>query len=216
MSFTDTEKHWLWGCAAATAASRSDVNVAMPHLRGKWSPTNAILRTLEPSFMRQSFIPRAPRCYAHESARQPQMCRLSVKWEGAFSGSVDSVLRGGGFQGMRLYRSDAGWQEREKDIRADAVIVSMSPTKLSLGMVASPAEPAAVSPGKIIVPRIVIGGVILDQPAGGGIGAAKRGASSLRSRAARSEVIGPPASLAARRIRWRRAAGPCSESHTGP
>src|ERR1700716_3000739 len=93
MSFTDTDKHWLWGCAAATAASRSDVNVAMPHLRGKWSPTNAILRTLEPSFMRQPFIPRAPRCYVHESARQPQMCRLSVKWEGAFSGSVDSVLR---------------------------------------------------------------------------------------------------------------------------
>jgi hypothetical protein len=38
---------------------------------------------------------------------------------------------------MRLYRSDAGWQVREKDIRSDAVIVSMSPTKLSLGMVAS-------------------------------------------------------------------------------
>jgi hypothetical protein len=38
---------------------------------------------------------------------------------------------------MRLCRSDAGWQEREEDIRADAVIVSMSPTKLSLGMVAS-------------------------------------------------------------------------------
>jgi hypothetical protein len=34
-----------------------------------------------------------------------------------------------------------------------------------------PVEPTAVSPGKIIVPRIVIGGVILDQPAGGGIGA---------------------------------------------
>jgi len=75
-----------------------------------------------------------------------------------------------------------------------------------------PAEPAAVSPGKFIVPRIVIGGVILDQPAGGGIGAAKRGGSSLRSRAAKSGVVGPPASLAARRIRWRRAAGPCSES----
>jgi hypothetical protein len=28
---------------------------------------------------------------------------------------------------MRVYRSDARWQEREKDIRADAVIVSMSP-----------------------------------------------------------------------------------------
>ena len=48
------------------------------------------------------------------------------------------------------------------------------------------AETAGVSPSKIIVPRIVIGEVTLDQPAGGGIGAAKRGASSLRSRAARS------------------------------
>jgi hypothetical protein len=34
-----------------------------------------------------------------------------------------------------------GWQEREKDIRADAVIVSMSPTKLSLDMVASQQSP---------------------------------------------------------------------------
>jgi hypothetical protein len=42
---------------------------------------------------------------------------------------------------MRLYRSDAGWQEREKDVRADAVIVSMGPTKLSLGMVASRQSP---------------------------------------------------------------------------
>src|SRR6516162_2720502 len=98
MSFTETEKHWLSGFAAATAASRSDVNVAMPHLRGKWSPTNAILRTLNPSFIRQSFIPRAPQCYAHESARQLRMCRLSVKWEGAFSGSGDSVLRVGVFK----------------------------------------------------------------------------------------------------------------------
>jgi hypothetical protein len=63
---------------------------------------------------------------------------------------------------MRLCRSDAGWQEREKNIRTDAVIVSMSPTKLSLGMVVT-AEPAAVSPGKIIVPRIVIGGVTFEQ-----------------------------------------------------
>src|SRR6266852_2889196 len=140
MSFTATEKHWLWGCAVATAASRSDVNVAMPHLRGKWSPTNAILRILEPSFMGQSFIPRAPRCYAHESARQLQMYRLSVKWEGTFSGSVESVLRAV-ISRHAVYRSDAGWQERGKDIRADAVIVSMSPTKLSLGMVASLQSP---------------------------------------------------------------------------
>src|SRR6516165_7512484 len=51
MSLTETEKHWLWGCACATAASKSDVNVAIPHLRGKWSPTKAILRTLPFSFI---------------------------------------------------------------------------------------------------------------------------------------------------------------------
>jgi hypothetical protein len=72
---------------------------------------------------------------------------------------------------MRLCRSDAGWQEREEDIRADAVIVSMSPTKLSLGAVASLQSPLPFQPSKIIVPRIVIGRVILDQPAGGEIGA---------------------------------------------
>jgi hypothetical protein len=48
---------------------------------------------------------------------------------------------------MRLYRSDAGWQEREKDVRADAVIVSMSPTK-SLGMVASRQSPLPFHPAK--------------------------------------------------------------------
>ena len=35
MSLTGTAKHRLWGCRAATAPSRSEVNVAMPHLRGK-------------------------------------------------------------------------------------------------------------------------------------------------------------------------------------
>ena len=49
---------------------------------------------------------------------------------------------------MRLYRSDAAWQEREKDIRADAVIVSMSPTKLSLGMVAYLQSPLPFHPAK--------------------------------------------------------------------
>src|SRR2546428_11530776 len=50
MSLTDTARHWLRGWPLATAASRWDVNVAMPHLRGKWSPTKAILRTLEVLF----------------------------------------------------------------------------------------------------------------------------------------------------------------------
>src|SRR6266705_2728744 len=135
MSFTDTEKHWLWGCAAATEASRSDVNVAMPHLRGKWSPTNAILRTLELSFMRQSFIPRAPRCYAHESARQPQMCRLSVKWEGAFSGSVPSFGRWfSRHAGLPIRCGLAGAREGYSRRCSDRL---HEPTKLSLGMVAS-------------------------------------------------------------------------------
>jgi hypothetical protein len=64
---------------------------------------------------------------------------------------------------MRLYRSDAGWQELDE------------PNQAILRPGCIPAEPAAVSPGKIIVPRIVIGRVILEQPAGSGIGAAKRG-----------------------------------------
>src|ERR1017187_5177085 len=60
MSLTDTARHSFWGCALATAASRSDVNVAMPHLRGEWSPTKAILRTLEVSFMRHFHCSHAP------------------------------------------------------------------------------------------------------------------------------------------------------------
>src|SRR5579863_3599771 len=60
MSLTDTAKHWLWGCALWTAASRSVVNVAMPHLRGKWSPTKAILRTLDVGCIRYSFARRLP------------------------------------------------------------------------------------------------------------------------------------------------------------
>src|SRR5216683_754228 len=132
MSFTATEKHWLWGCAVATAASRSDVNVAMPHLRGKWSPTNAILRILKSSFMRQSFIPRAPRCYAHKSGRQLQMCRLSVRWEGAFSGSVDSVLRAVVFKacGLPIRCGLAGAREGYSRRCSDRLD---EPAKLSLG-----------------------------------------------------------------------------------
>ena len=76
------------------------------------------------------------------------MCRLSVKWEGAFSGSVDPVLLAVVFKAMRVYRSDPGWQERKKDIRADAVIVSMGPTELSLGMVASLQSPLPFHPTK--------------------------------------------------------------------
>src|SRR3984957_3739038 len=60
MSFTDTAKHWLWGCAVWTAANRSVVNVAMPHLRGKWSPTKAILRTLDVCCIGYSFTNRLP------------------------------------------------------------------------------------------------------------------------------------------------------------
>ncbi len=77
MSLTDTEKHWLWGCAVATAASRSDVNVAMPHLRGKWSPTKAILRTLEASFFRHSFHSSRPTLLRAPTESQ----RFVVHWQ---------------------------------------------------------------------------------------------------------------------------------------
>src|SRR5580700_1807399 len=50
MSLTETHKHWLSGYWLCTADSRSVVKVAMPHLRGKWSPTKAILRIFVVSF----------------------------------------------------------------------------------------------------------------------------------------------------------------------
>src|SRR5271165_67497 len=71
---------------------------------------------------------------------------------------------------MRLYRSDASWQECEKDIVQCSDRLD-EPNRAIPRHGCIPAESAAVSHGKIIVPRIVIGGVILDQPAGGGIGA---------------------------------------------
>src|SRR5258708_7525474 len=145
MSFTDTEKHWLWGCAAATAASRSDVNVAMPHLRGKWSPINAILRTLEPSSMRQSLHSSRPALLwtriCAPTANVPPQREL-----GKDPGSVDSILRAVVFKACGS--TNSGWQEREKYIRADAVIVSLSPTKLFLGMAASLQSPLPFHPAK--------------------------------------------------------------------
>jgi hypothetical protein len=51
-------------------------------------------------FHEAAFIPRAPRCYAHESARQLQMCRLSVR-------------------NLHYRALKTPWQERGKDIRAD-------------------------------------------------------------------------------------------------
>src|SRR5271163_2091112 len=55
MSLTETHRHWLCGYALCTADSRSVVKVAMPHLRGKWSPTKAILRIFAVSFKRIPF-----------------------------------------------------------------------------------------------------------------------------------------------------------------
>src|SRR5713226_538279 len=117
-------------------------------------------------------------------ARQLQMCRLSVKWEGAFSGSVDSVLRAvvfkacGSTDPMRVGRS-AGrifaqmqWSSRRayQAIPRHGCIPAVRYQTKGLDNQARNRLPAAVSPGKIIVPRIVIGGVIFEQPAGGGIG----------------------------------------------
>src|ERR1700693_4713619 len=75
------------------------------------------------------FIPRAPRCNAHESARQLQMYRLSVKWEGTFSGSVDSVLRAVVFKacGLPIPCGLAGAREGYSRRRSDRLD---EPTKL--------------------------------------------------------------------------------------
>jgi hypothetical protein len=83
------------------------------------------------------------------------MYRLSVEWEGTFSGSVDSVLRAVVFKacGLPIRCGLAGVQEGYSRRRSDRLD---EPTKLSLGMNCIPAESAAVSPDKIIVPRIVI------------------------------------------------------------
>src|ERR1700733_8494197 len=50
MSLTETHRHLLCGYWFCTADSRSVVKVAIPHLRGKWSPTKAILRIFAVSF----------------------------------------------------------------------------------------------------------------------------------------------------------------------
>src|SRR6266853_6998253 len=47
----------------------------------------------------------APSAAMKSLPAKPQMCGLSVKWEGAFSGSVDSTLRAVVFDPMRVGRS---------------------------------------------------------------------------------------------------------------
>src|SRR6266576_715802 len=81
-----------------------------------------------------------------------------------------SVLRecrsrpsGGGFQGIRLYRPDAGGRSA-KCGWSDRVA---SPTKRSLGTVASLQSPCRCT-RQVIVPLIVKGGVIFEQFAGVG------------------------------------------------
>jgi hypothetical protein len=72
---------------------------------------------------------------------------------------------------MRLYRSRCGLAGAQEGYSRRCSDRLDEPSQAIPRHGCIPAEPAAVSPGKIIVPRIVIGGVILEQPAGGGIGA---------------------------------------------
>lgn len=64
------------------------------------------------------------------------MYRLSVKWEGSFSDSVDSVLRAVFFKacGLPIQCGLAGAREGYSRRRSDGLD---EPTKLSLGMIAS-------------------------------------------------------------------------------
>jgi hypothetical protein len=67
---------------------------------------------------------------------------------GKDSGSVDSVLRAVVFKACGSTDPMRVGREHEKDTRADALIVSMSTTKLSLGMVASLKSPLPFHPVK--------------------------------------------------------------------
>ena len=56
------------------------MNVAMPHLRGKWSPTKAILRILELLFMRSPLLFGGP--YHFDQSDSPG-CATDGKWSGS-------------------------------------------------------------------------------------------------------------------------------------
>ena len=71
---------------------------------------------------------------------------------------------------MRVYRSDAGWQERGKDIRADAVIVSMSPPSYP-SVWLHPCRARCCSTWLNHCTPHRDRAAIFEQPAGGGIGA---------------------------------------------
>ena len=71
---------------------------------------------------------------------------------------------------MRVYRSDAGWQERGKDIRADAVIVSMSPPRYP-SVWLHPCRARCCSTWLNHCTSHRDREAIFEQPAGGGIGA---------------------------------------------
>src|ERR1035438_9081838 len=67
--------------------------------------------------------------------------RFSVKWSGSVPPLVSvPPLRGGDFQGIRVYRSDASWgRARKVNFRARHRLDE--PAKLSLGLVASLQSP---------------------------------------------------------------------------
>jgi hypothetical protein len=65
---------------------------------------------------------------------------------------------------MRLYRSRYGLAGAQEGYSRRCSDRLDEPSQAIPRHGSIPAEPAAVSPGKIIVPRIVIGGVILDHP----------------------------------------------------
>src|SRR6266849_10488469 len=75
---------------------------------------------------------------------------------------------------MRVYRSDVGWQERGKDIRADSVIVSMSPPSYP-SVWLHPCRARCCSTWLNHCTPHRDREAIFEQPAGGGIGAIGRG-----------------------------------------
>ena len=115
------------GCDGRQQVGRERGNAALARQMVADKSDLADFRTF---FHGSIFHSSRPRSYADESARQLQMYRLSVKWEGAFSGSVDSVLRAVVFKACGLpircgLAGARGGYSRRRSDRLD------KPTKLS-------------------------------------------------------------------------------------
>jgi hypothetical protein len=83
-----------------------------------------------------------------EGQQYKLMCWFSLKWREALSVSEYSAFRGGDFQGIKVYRSDEDLEAAQGTGSGAAIHRFDEPTRLSLGMVASPQSPLPFRPAR--------------------------------------------------------------------